>query len=76
MSIGERQDGGIWAVIPVKDTTAAKQRLADAVPAHLRQALALAMLEDVLAAVTDVRGLAGIAVVSCRRCGGCDCRDA
>ena len=31
--------GEIWAVVPVKDTAAAKQRLAAAVPAHLRQAL-------------------------------------
>jgi 2-phospho-L-lactate guanylyltransferase len=55
---------GIWAVIPVKETTAAKERLADAVPRHLRPGLALAMLEDVLAAVAQARGLAGIAVVT------------
>jgi 2-phospho-L-lactate guanylyltransferase len=54
----------IWAVIPVKETTAAKERLADAVPRHLRPGLALAMLEDVLAAVAQARGLAGIAVVT------------
>jgi 2-phospho-L-lactate guanylyltransferase len=54
----------IWAVIPVKETTAAKERLADAVPRHLRPGLALAMLEDVLAAVAQSRGLAGIAVVT------------
>jgi 2-phospho-L-lactate/phosphoenolpyruvate guanylyltransferase len=54
----------IWAVIPVKETTAAKERLADAVPRHLRPGLALAMLEDVLAAVEQARGLAGIAVVT------------
>jgi 2-phospho-L-lactate guanylyltransferase len=54
----------IWAVIPVKETTAAKERLADAVPRHLRPGLALAMLEDVLAAVAAARGLAGIAVVT------------
>jgi 2-phospho-L-lactate guanylyltransferase len=54
----------IWAVIPVKETTAAKGRLADAVPAHLRPGLALAMLEDVLAAIAQARGLAGIAVVT------------
>jgi 2-phospho-L-lactate guanylyltransferase len=54
----------IWAVIPVKDTAAAKGRLADAVPRPLRAGLALAMLEDVLAAVTQARGLAGIAVVT------------
>jgi 2-phospho-L-lactate guanylyltransferase len=54
----------IWAVIPVKETMAAKERLADAVPRHLRPGLALAMLEDVLAAVAQARGLAGIAVVT------------
>jgi 2-phospho-L-lactate guanylyltransferase len=54
----------IWAVIPVKETAHAKGRLADAVPRHLRGGLALAMLEDVLAAVAQARGLAGIAVVT------------
>jgi 2-phospho-L-lactate guanylyltransferase len=54
----------IWAVIPVKETTAAKERLADAVPRHLRPGLSLAMLEDVLAAVAQARGLAGIAVAT------------
>jgi 2-phospho-L-lactate guanylyltransferase len=38
--------------------------LADAVPRHLRPGLALAMLEDVLAALAHARGLAGIAVVT------------
>jgi 2-phospho-L-lactate guanylyltransferase len=59
----------IWAVIPVKETAAAKERLADAVPRHLRPGLALAMVEDVLAVVArtlhrGTRGLAGIAVVT------------
>jgi 2-phospho-L-lactate guanylyltransferase len=54
----------IWAVIPVKETTGAKERLADAVPRHLRPDLALAMLEDVLASVVAARGLAGIAVIT------------
>jgi 2-phospho-L-lactate guanylyltransferase len=53
------QTADIWAVVPVKDTAAAKQRLAPALPADLRQELALAMLEDVLAALAEVRGLAG-----------------
>ncbi|HTT81383.1 MAG TPA: 2-phospho-L-lactate guanylyltransferase [Stellaceae bacterium] len=55
---------GIWAVVPVKDTTAAKQRLAAAVPPALRQALALAMLEDVLATLAASPGLAGRLVVT------------
>src|SRR6202043_1649533 len=54
----------IWAVIPVKETAGAKQRLGDAVPRHLRPGLVLAMLEDVLTAVAQARGLAGIAVVT------------
>src|SRR5262249_25031579 len=55
---------GIWAVVPVKDTTAAKQRLAAAGPQHLRQQLMLAMLEDVLAALADAPGLAGRLLVT------------
>jgi coenzyme F420-0:L-glutamate ligase/coenzyme F420-1:gamma-L-glutamate ligase len=38
-------------VVPAKEFTVAKQRLADALPASARAALARAMLEDVLAAV-------------------------
>jgi 2-phospho-L-lactate/phosphoenolpyruvate guanylyltransferase len=56
--------GGIWAVVPVKDTAAAKQRLAASLPAYLRQGLALAMLEDVLAALAEVSGIAGRLVVT------------
>src|SRR5258705_12592131 len=55
---------GIWAVVPVKDTAAAKQRLAAAVPPSLRQALMLAMLEDVLAALAAAPGLAGRLLVT------------
>jgi 2-phospho-L-lactate/phosphoenolpyruvate guanylyltransferase len=54
----------IWAVVPVKDTAAAKTRLAAAVPADLRQGLALAMLEDVLAALAEACGLAGLLLVT------------
>src|SRR5881396_3183914 len=56
--------GGTWAVVPVKDTALAKQRLAAAVPAQLRQALMLAMLEDVLAALAEAPGLAGRLLVT------------
>ena len=55
---------GIWAVVPVKDTAAAKQRLASAVPQSLRQELMLAMLEDVLAALAEATGLAGRLLVT------------
>jgi coenzyme F420-0:L-glutamate ligase/coenzyme F420-1:gamma-L-glutamate ligase len=41
------------AVVPAKEFTAAKQRLADALPAATRAALARAMLEDVLSALTE-----------------------
>jgi len=54
----------IWAVVPVKDTAAAKQRLAPALPSPLRQELALAMLEDVLSALAEVRGLAGRVLIT------------
>src|SRR4051812_20548050 len=54
----------IWILIPVKETAGAKARLASAVPSHLRQGLALAMLEDVLNAVADVRTIAGVVVVT------------
>ncbi len=49
----------IWAVVPVKDTGNAKQRLTAALPPALRQQLALAMLEDVLAALAAASGLSG-----------------
>src|SRR5438132_4324024 len=55
---------GIWAVVPVKDTALAKQRLAAAVLPPLRQALMLAMLEDVLAALAEASGLAGRLLVT------------
>jgi 2-phospho-L-lactate guanylyltransferase len=59
-----KPDTGVWVVIPVKETSAAKQRLAPVLPADLRRALALAMLEDVLAAVAHVPGLDGRLVVT------------
>jgi 2-phospho-L-lactate/phosphoenolpyruvate guanylyltransferase len=54
----------IWAVVPIKETAQAKQRLEDAVPAELKPRLALAMAEDVLAALASSSGLTGIAVVT------------
>ena len=55
---------GIWAVVPAKETEGAKQRLAVVLSPEQRQALALWMLEDVLAAIADSSGLAGIALVT------------
>jgi len=54
----------IWAVVPVKETEGAKQRLAAVLSPKQRQALALVMLEDVLAALVEAPGLAGIALVT------------
>ena len=55
---------GIWALVPIKATQQAKQRLAGVLPAAARQRLALAMAADVLAALAATLGLAGIAVVT------------
>ncbi|HXP02664.1 MAG TPA: 2-phospho-L-lactate guanylyltransferase [Stellaceae bacterium] len=54
----------IWAIIPVKEAHDAKQRLAPVLSSPLRQALALAMLEDVLDAATAVKGLGGVILVT------------
>ena len=51
----------IWAAVPVKEFAGAKQRLARLLTAEERQAVAAAMLEDVLAALTEAP-LAGIMV--------------
>jgi 2-phospho-L-lactate guanylyltransferase len=51
----------IWAAVPVKEFAGAKQRLAPMLTAEQRQALASAMLEDVLAALIQAP-LAGIMV--------------
>ena len=54
----------IHAVVPIKDTSDAKRRLAGVLCAARRQELALAMFEDVLATLAGVRELAGIVVVT------------
>ena len=46
----------LWAVVPVKERASAKERLAPMLRPEMRQALALAMLEDVLAALTATPG--------------------
>lgn len=55
---------GLWIVIPVKDTRFSKQRLADMLSAGERQALAHAMLEDVLDAVAALREVVAVALVT------------
>jgi 2-phospho-L-lactate guanylyltransferase len=54
----------LWAVVPVKEQGSAKERLAPLLRPAMRQALALAMLEDVLSAVTGASGIAGLLVVT------------
>ena len=52
---------GVWAAVPVKEFAGAKQRLAPLLSAAQRQALAAAMVEDVLEALAEAP-LAGILV--------------
>ncbi len=54
----------IWAVVPVKETGLAKQRLASVLSPRVRQELAAAMFEDVMQALAGTPGLAGIAVIT------------
>jgi 2-phospho-L-lactate guanylyltransferase len=54
----------LWALVPVKRTTHAKQRLAALLSPPERAALALAMAEDVLAALAATASLDGIAMVT------------
>ncbi len=54
---------GVWAVVPVKEQTGAKQRLSSFLPPNQRRALAAAMLEDVLDALAAAP-LAGILLVT------------
>jgi 2-phospho-L-lactate guanylyltransferase len=54
----------IWAVVPVKEPDAAKQRLSGADSAGFRRGLARAMLEDVVSTVAAAPGLAGLALVT------------
>jgi len=54
----------LWAVVPVKERVSAKERLSPVLRPETRQALALAMLEDVLAALTATPGIAGLLVVT------------
>jgi 2-phospho-L-lactate guanylyltransferase len=54
----------LWAVVPVKERISAKERLAPMLRPETRQALALAMLEDVLTALTATPCIAGLVVVT------------
>ena len=56
-----------FAVLPVKSFGSAKQRLSGLLGSGFRQALAQAMLSDVLSAIRRVRGVHAIAVVTADR---------
>ena len=56
-----------YAIIPAKDFSGAKQRLATFLQPHERHLLARAMLTDTLTACAQATGLAGMGVVTCDR---------
>ena len=60
----EQQSREIWAVVPLKSLSHAKQRLAPVLDARARQKLMLAMIRDVLATLQQVPSIAGILLVS------------
>jgi 2-phospho-L-lactate guanylyltransferase len=55
----------VWAIVPVKQLSRAKQRLAPVLSGQQRIALARAMLHDVLTTLSCTPGLAGILVATC-----------
>ena len=54
----------MWAVLPAKNFTDAKQRLGGVLNAEERTALFAAMFEDVLSTLVRVPGLDGVLVVT------------
>jgi len=57
------RDKGLWALIPVKALTGAKQRLKDCLGAD-REGFTVAMLKDVLAALADSKEVSQVVVVT------------
>ena len=55
---------GIWALVPFKGATGAKRRLEPVLDERERESLVLAMIRDVLEALTHCRALDGILLVS------------
>lgn len=55
---------GLWAVVPVKWLSRTKRRLIPLLSSHERVALARAMLQDVLSALTRTSALAGVMVIT------------
>jgi 2-phospho-L-lactate guanylyltransferase len=62
--MSEAAGGDIWAVVPLKTLSDAKQRLASILDAPARRGLMLAMIRDVLAALQGVPAVNGILLVS------------
>ncbi len=60
-----RRAAATWAVVPVKEFTAAKQRLVGLLSPEQRRVLAACMVEDVLGTLAEVPQLAGVLVVTC-----------
>ena len=56
--------GGLWTVLPVKAWSEAKRRLSPVLSAGEREELARSMLDDVLAAIAGVPGVAGTLAVT------------
>ena len=54
----------IWALVPIKQLTEAKTRLAGAMDATHRRELVLAMAQDVLAALVESEALSRVVIVS------------
>ena len=54
----------VWAVVPVKEFADAKRRLSPLLTPEQCRALTAAMVEDVLAALAEVKSLAGRVVVT------------
>ena len=54
----------MWVLVPVKELTRSKQRLAGVLDSSEREGLVLAMLQDVLTAIRDVRLFDGVLLVS------------
>ncbi|MBM3358851.1 MAG: 2-phospho-L-lactate guanylyltransferase [Betaproteobacteria bacterium] len=59
-----REHRGLCAVVPVKLFSRTKRRLSSLLSSHEREALARAMLQDVLSALASAPALAGIAVIT------------
>ncbi len=55
---------GCWALLPMKDLVQAKTRLGGVLASHERRALAQAMAEDVLTALTGSAALTGVLLIS------------